>query len=358
MIGKRGPFLVKINIRIIERSFYLNKKVYIPLIIILLGLVGAFSIYYANENSPQEEPTSVNSSNDEWSEEMEQVEIPSTMDDKLQPAYFKSSEESAPLIVSLHQWSATYENFDPISSMIIEEDWNYIRPNFRGPNNNPQAGGSEYVINDIDDAIAYAIENGNVDEDRMYIVGTSGGGHAALMHLMTSEVNVSGYSVWVPITDLIAWYGESRLRDTKYPEEILQITDSESDQLNVLEARRRSPMYQETPVEKFEDTQVQIFAGINDGYDGTVPIGHSINFYNKLINDLDYGEENLIPYEIETQLLYTQTLYELDEYDFEMLGNRSIIYQTQAENISLTIFDGHHEILYEQAFQLLESEQE
>lgn len=334
----------------------MNKKVYIPIVLFLFILIGGFTAYYVNEESITEDPTNASPSNSEWSEEMEQVEIPSTMDEELQPAYFKSSDETAPLIVSLHQWSATYENFDPISSMIIEDDWNYIRPNFRGPNNNPQAGGSEYVISDIDDAIAYAIEHGNVDEDRIYIVGTSGGGHAALMHLMTSDVEVSGYSVWVPITDLIAWYGESRLRETKYAEEILQITDSEEDRLNVIEARRRSPMYQETPTEKFEETQVQIFAGVDDGYDGTVPIGHSISFYNKLVNDLDYGEENLIPYEIETQLLYTQTLYELDDYDFEMLGTRSIIYQTQTENVSLTIFEGHHEILYDEAFRLLESE--
>lgn len=275
-----------------------------------------------------------------WDSSIQHVKISSSLDNNLQDAYFRSSTNVAPLIISLHQWSANYTHFDPMSELAIEKNWNYIRPNFRGPNNNPIAGGSEYVINDIDDAVKFALSQGNVDDSHIYIIGASGGGHAALMHLLNSELEISKYSVWVPVTDLIAWYGESRIRDTGYDEDILAITKSEDGPLNIYEAKKRSPMYQTVLKEKIKDIDINIFAGVNDGYDGTVPISHSINFYNKLVEDMDYGEENRVPYDIEAQLLYTQTLYEVADREAYTLGTRDIIYQTDIENISLVIFDG------------------
>lgn len=337
----------------VEEDLFLSKKLtyFLSFNLVIIFIALGAMLYFHWFSSPSQRNQS---QEDLWVDEMNYVEIPSTLDGEIQEAYFLSSTEEAPLIISLHQWTATYENFDPISNMAIEENWNYIRPNFRGPNIQPKAGGSEYVLSDIDDAIAYAKENSNVQTDNIYIVGTSGGGHAALMHLMNSEIEVSGYSAWVPITDLIAWYGESRLRDNKYSDDILAITNSQNNRLDIQEARNRSPIHQDTPVDKLEDTEVHLFAGVHDGYDGTVPIGHTLNFYNKLITDLEYGEEHLIPYDVESQLLYTQTLHELDEeHDYPMIGNRNIIYETGVENINLTIFDGHHEILYEEAFGLL-----
>lgn len=232
----------------VEEDLFLSKKLMyfllfnLTIIFISLGAM----LYFHWFSSPSQQNQS---QDDPWADEMNYVEIPSTLDGESQEAYFLSSTEEAPLIISLHQWTATYENFDPISNMTIEENWNYIRPNFRGPNIQPKAGGSEYVLSDIDDAIIYAKENGNVDDEHIYIVGASGGGHAALMHLINGEIEVSGYSAWVPITDLIAWYGESRLRDNKYSDDILAITNSQNNRLDIQEARNRSPIHQDTPVD-------------------------------------------------------------------------------------------------------------
>lgn len=245
----------------------MKRKTYI--FILSLSLLFVLSFYLSKNNSEADES---------WPDEGTHIQIRSSFDNEFQNAYFISSEEEKPLIVSLHQWSASYDNFDSISEHAVSNDWNYIRPDFRGPNNTPQAGGSELVISDIDDAINYAIENGNVDEAQIHIIGASGGGHAALQHLMISDYTVASYSAWVPITDLVAWYGESRIRGTGYDEDILTITESEDNNLNVQEARNRSPIFQKTPVEKASNTVVQIYAGINDGYDGSVPISHSIRF--------------------------------------------------------------------------------
>lgn len=283
----------------------------------------------------------------QWREEISKISIASSKDDTYQDAYFLSSDENAPLIISLHQWSGTYDRFDPLSNAALENNWNYIRPNFRGPNTNPEAGGSILVISDIDDAISYSIDNGHVDPSQIHIIGASGGGHAALMHLMNGSSHVSSYSVWVPIVDLVAWYGESYLRGTGYDEDILAITSS-TDSLNISEAQNRSPIYQNTPVDRVKNSEVNIFAGINDGYQGSVPISHSINFYNKLITDLNYSEENLVPSNTKSELVYTQDLTERNQT--ASLGEREVIYYNSTDNLSLTIFDGHHEILYDEAF--------
>lgn len=234
--------------------------------------------------------------------------------------------------------------------MAYEKGWNYIRPNFRGANNNPEAEGSELAIRDIDDAISFAKLNSSIDSQSIHIVGASGGGHAALMHLMTGFQNVSSYSVWVPIVDLVAWYGESVLRGTGYDKDIMAITES-ANNLNVNKARNRSPLYQEVPVDRINNTEINIFAGVNDGYDGSVPISHSINFYNKLIDELNYSPAHRVPTDIKSQLLYTQNLY--DKQPDKNLGNRSIIYKNSVDNLSLTIFDGNHEILYQEAFDII-----
>ena len=46
--------------------------------------------------------------------------------------------------------------------------------------------------------------------------------------------------------------------------------------------------YWETPTEKLKYSRLEIFAGVYDGMtgNGTIPITHSINFYNKLLKDL------------------------------------------------------------------------
>jgi len=284
-----------------------------------------------------------------WPAEASTVKIPSSRDHTEQPAYFVSSDKPSPLIISLHQWSATYSKYDVLVEHAIENNWNYIRPNFRGPNKHAEAGGSDLVISDIDDAIDYAIENGNVDEDYIHIIGTSGGGHAALQHLMTSQKKVASYSAWVPITDLVAWYGESKVRGNFYSDDILTITDSQNGRLNIQEARRRSPIHQPTPVDKASQTTIQIYAGVNDGYDGSVPISHSIQFYNKLVRDLEYGEQHAVPQAVSSELLYTQSVTE--ELGTQLLyGKRDIIYNKKVNNLSLVIFDGNHEILSDEAF--------
>ncbi len=81
--------------------------------------------------------------------------------------------QTRPLIISLHTWSNNYEQQDTLAWTCYRKNYNYIHPDFRGPNNNPEACGSKFVIQDIEDAISFAIEKGNVDMDQVHVVGTS-----------------------------------------------------------------------------------------------------------------------------------------------------------------------------------------
>ena len=187
---------------------------------VLIIITGVFLISY-NSSSAQVQPAWDDTDSQSWPSECRKIGITSTMDGKIQPAYFYSSKDKQrPLIVSLHTWSGGYEQKDTLSWACIAKDYNYIHPHFRGPNNNPMACGSTYAIQDIDDAIDYAIEKGNVDTTQIHIIGVSGGGYATLLAYMKTKYPVKTFSSWVPISDLYKWYYESEGRGTKYAYDI------------------------------------------------------------------------------------------------------------------------------------------
>ena len=179
------------------------------------------------------------------------VTIESSMDLTKQNAYFyqPNTSKTVPLLVSLHSWSGDYKQNDVLAKIATDKGWAYIHPDFRGPNNNPKAGVSQYVISDIDDAIDYAMNTTpNIDKTRILVSGGSGGGLAALAVYMKSEHTLHAVNAWVPITDLIKWYEESLERENDYAKDILAITNSKDGKLDTDEAKRRSPIYWATPL--------------------------------------------------------------------------------------------------------------
>ena len=121
------------------------------------GLIGCFLIIHTAFAQP--ELTGKKDEKKSWPAECKKVEIVSTADGALQPAYFfhAKSDQPRPLVVRLHAWSADYTKVDGVAQLCIDNDYNYIHPNFRGPNDRPEACGSPLTVQDIDDAIDYAI---------------------------------------------------------------------------------------------------------------------------------------------------------------------------------------------------------
>ncbi len=280
-----------------------------------------------------------------WSNGFTRVEIPSSADDSLQPAYFLAAQKDgqAPLVVSLHTWSADYAQADPLADMAAAEGWNYIHPNFRGPNRTPDACLSDKVLSDIDDAIAYALDHGRVDLDNIFVVGVSGGGYAALGTYLRTSFAVKAFLAWVPISDLSAWYYESMHRNTRYAEDILNCT-SDGQVFDEAAARSRSPLFWDMP--ETPNGRLEIYAGIDDGYTGSVPISHSILFYNRLVEH--YGRAEQVVEERDMVKLLTRGV-EPDDM-LGRIGDRAVLYRRDTDPVSLVIFDGGHEMLAEFCF--------
>ncbi len=277
-----------------------------------------------------------------------EVVIVSSFDDTAQHALFFSPklELPRPLLVVLHSWSGNYLSEDPLAPMAIRAGWNYIHPDFRGPNCTADACLSNKVLADIEDAIQYALDNGKVDKHNIFVVGASGGGHAALGVYLRTRHPVKLFLAWVPISDLTMWYWQSKSRNNKYAQDILLCT-SPAGRLDEEEARRRSPLYWE--VSSCPGGRLEIYAGIHDGYTGSVPVSHSVLFFNKLVELLEAPDARVPDADLVKLLSRGITL----NPDMEKIGGRDILYKKNIPEALLAIFDGGHEMLAEYCFSRL-----
>ena len=280
--------------------------------------------------------------------------IIAALDGNVQVFYYDKSTITSPqpLVVELHSWSNTADSQkDMVAAQAHAKGWNYIFPNFRGVNNHPKACCSEFVITDIDEAIDWALKNMKVDAKHIYIIGTSGGGYATLGMYMKSRHTIHTFSAWASISDLSAWYGESVERKNRYGPEIIKCIGA-GETFDAQKARERSPLFWKTPIKKRKNSQLQIYAGIHDGYTGSVPISHSINFYNKLLTDAREKDKSLyVSNEDAATMLKTQTFP--TQNPPKTIENRTILHQKSSKKITLTIFEGRHEILKNAALDLI-----
>ena len=131
------------------------------------------------------------------------------------PADVKPGErnvEARPLLVGIHSWSTNrFSSTAQQSKQAAERGWLAVFPEFRGPNlrgnaRATEAGGSLLAQHDIIDAVEYMKANFAVDEDRVYIMGGSGGGHMSLLMACKYPEVWAGCSSWVPITSMKEWW--------------------------------------------------------------------------------------------------------------------------------------------------------
>ena len=323
-----------------------NVKNLLPLIILLMHETSHAQMKPVDKKPADENYIKFDDTrNTNWPSEFEVVEIVSAKDQAVQKAYIYKAKahEPKPLIVSLHTWSGDYSQKDELAQICRRKDLNYIHPDFRGPNVISSACCSELALTDIDDAISYAIKNANVDISKIYVIGVSGGGYATLAAFMKSRHKIKKFSAWASISDLPAWYQESRILGNKYADNILSCTDSKGE-LNVENAKQKSPLYMKSPVKKLENTELHIFAGVYDGIQGSVPITHSINFYNKILTDLSVQDKSKYVSDSEKlELLeFRRPLAELG-----IIAGRKVCLKKEHGNLRLTIFEGNHEMLSE-----------
>jgi poly(3-hydroxybutyrate) depolymerase len=292
-----------------------------------------------------------------WSRKAKETYYPSSIDNSEQPSLVyapKSDKGKRPLLVALHTWSDDFkqEGGQPLfGDWCIQNEWFMIHPNFRGKNRTPSALGSELAVADIVSAVDYMKSKYNVDENRIYLVGVSGGGHMSLLMAGRHPEIWAGVSAWCGISDIQAWW-EQKSEDgpERYASEIEKACGGKPgiDLEATKQARARSPL---SYLENAGSVNLDINHGIDDGRKGSVPFTHSLNAFNLLIPESDRISKELINAFYETQKVPDGL--ESDPLNDPVYGKKHPIFRKVTPTARITIFKGGHEIIHEAALNWL-----
>jgi len=288
-----------------------------------------------------------------WPKEIKEIKYRSAADNTDQPAlhYTPKANDARPLLVGLHSWSSDYRQANKAYGLwVVEHGWHFIHPNFRGRNRTPQAMGSELAVQDILSAVAWARKQGNVDANRIYLIGASGGGYASLLMAGRAPKLWAGVSAWVPISDLVKWHAETSKRKLRYAGEIeaalggkpLPSTPEHA------QALKRSAI---TYMARARGVNLDINAGITDGHNGSVPISHSLEAFNALAAPKDRLSAVLIEEFVKTAKV-PEALRKETDLDASY-GRKSVLFRRKSGAARVTIFQGGHEIIPEAGLQWL-----
>ncbi len=279
-----------------------------------------------------------------------ETRIVSTYDDTEQPVGFwipeLAREQATPVLILLHTWSSDYtQDRSPWYDEARSRGWIYLQPNFRGPNNKPEACGSPAAQQDILDAIDWAVQELKVDTHRIYLAGVSGGGHMSLLMAAQHPERFSAVTAWVGITDLGDWYRfhTSEGGPDKYARMVAASCGGPpgvSEDID-REYHARSPL---NFLQGAVGLPLDINTGVNDGKTGSVPIHHSLRAFNVVAQA---GGRPVIPEAMMEELWQNGRLStpqpgdEIDDPTYE----KAILLRRTAGSARLTIFDGGHEAL-------------
>jgi acetyl esterase/lipase len=289
-----------------------------------------------------------------WALGAQEVKIKSSVDGTLQPCFVQAPAEGlkkVPLLVGLHSWSTSYTSAHPRDFMAKEcaaRGWAFVYPHFRGPNNNPDACGSEKAVADVLDSVAWAQKEFDIDAKRIYIAGGSGGGHMTLMAIAAAPGLFAAAAAFCPISDLARWHADGLRLKTEYPG-MLERSCLGTPAEKPGEYRRRSPLWF---LDRASSVKVYLAAGIHDGHrDQSVPVGHVIRAFNRLVPENSAVGENVIGYiekneKVPPDLVFTGS----DPF----YGHEKRIHMRRtAGNARLTVFEGGHQDNYPAAIDFL-----
>ena len=214
--------------------------------------------------------------------EFVELKIVSSLDCTEQPSLFYQAkgERKRPLLVGLHTWS--WDRFNQINNMLPyaqKHNFHLLLPEFRGPNMkvspsgyiNPdctKACGSEYAKQDVFDAIAYVKEHYAIDEENVFVLGLSGGGHMALLCGAKDPKAFKAIGAFVPVCDLERWTKES----AGYAPHVRACCND-----SVEEMKKRSPS---AYAKELSQANLKIFHG---KFDNVVSYKQSFDLYQEII---------------------------------------------------------------------------
>jgi len=279
-----------------------------------------------------------------------EVQIKSSADETLQPARWfapaNAGDEAVPLVVLLHTWSHDYRQDAHAKPLLIackKRGWALIQPNFRGPNRRPAACASKLAIADVLDAVEYGKKHAKIDDSRIYLVGTSGGGHMALVMAHSAPQVWAGVSSWVPVVDLAAWHAETKAAGRHYWKEIEAVCGGPPGTSAKVDAeyRARSPLFH---LHNAQGVSIDLNVGIHDGHTGSIPVCHSLLAFNALAAANGEKDRQLSDDQIDHIRRERTIPHALrDETGDEPNRRRELLFRRSARPVRLSIFDGGHE---------------
>lgn len=225
-----------------------------------------------------------------WQRELpgiEDVRVTSSVDGAEQAVLWMPPQGEAPqpLLVGLHSWSSAYRQHVNIPFGIWARyyGWGFIQPNFRGVNDGPEAMGSDLAVQDVIDAIDYAIERGGIDPNRVYVVGFSGGGMMSLLLAGRHPDRIAGAAAWTPVYDLVDFYRHAAENQLGYRAQIVSGcggAPTQSDPARI-ECEHRSPS---THLDTASSEGVPVFVA-HGLADRLVPPDHAARAFNQVASD-------------------------------------------------------------------------
>ncbi|MBI2434750.1 MAG: prolyl oligopeptidase family serine peptidase [Candidatus Hydrogenedentes bacterium] len=270
------------------------------------------------------------------------LSISSTLDGVAQPVLLFPAPSSGPtpLLVLLHRWSAHYDSFDYAGwkQAAAARGWHLLLPEFRGPNFRPEACASPQARRDILDAVDYACTHYAVDAQRIYLGGTSGGAHMAMVMAAYAPERWAGVTAWAGISDLARWHAETQAAGRDYWKNIEKVvggapgTSATAD----AELHYRSPIHALLAASCLPPLDLN--TGIHDGHTGSVPVHHTLDAFNALAPK--YGAAP-VPREIMDSL--ARELPGPEEEEQDTTYGRRIHLRRHAGPSRVTIFEGGHE---------------
>ncbi len=282
------------------------------------------------------------------------VKIASSLDGTNQTIRYwappNATDQPTPVFVFLHSWSGDYrQDNSKWLKEAVKRGWIYIHPDFRGINNSPQACGSKYARQDILDSINFATKTFSVNSSRVYLAGVSGGGHMAMLMAGHHPDRFTAVSAWVGISDIADWYRFHVIdgKPQNYAQMIRKCFGKPPGESAAIDAeyRDRSPLFH---LRNVGELPVDIFAGVNDGHSGSVPVKQSLMAFNAIAE----GNNDAVVSNDEIEELWNDRKLskpeESDRETDELLG-RDIYLRRTTKKSRVTIFEGGHESVPEAA---------
>jgi acetyl esterase/lipase len=210
-------------------------------------------------------------------------------------------------------------------------------------------------VQDVLDSVEYAKQHARVDDQRIYLVGGSGGGFMSLLMASRSPQLWDAVSAWVPISDLTAWHAFSRQEGNQYSGMMEACFGGPPDTPErAAEYKRRSPLF---ILAQAKGIPIAIDAGLRDGHDGaSVPLSNTLRAFNELAKA--NGHEDKMLSEDDIQVLTAEARipgHLTSEKEEEPGRAQAVLFRRYAGPVRLTVFDGGHSTDMPAAFHWLDA---